>query len=168
MGRGKTFRVFISHSWRYGEHYSRLLRLLNDCDPNVRFLDYSVPEDDPIHDAGTVRDLCEAIKRQMTPSQVVLILGGVYSTYSRWINKEIVLAKCKFERPKPVLLIRPRGSAKLSCPVQCAADDVVGWDCRAIIERIRRLIESETLKDCEDVRECMGKKCNMRMEICPI
>ena len=173
MGKNKTYRIFISHSWTYKHHYYDLLHLLRNCQshPDVEIIDYSVPEHDPIHDADNVRDLCNAIKNQMAPAQVVIMLGGMYSTYSKWINKEIALAKCKFQKPKPVLLVRPRGKERLSCPVQCAADEEVGWNCRSILEAIERLTVLSSInfiKDCDFVKDCIKKDCKEYMEKCPL
>ena len=91
----KTYNLFISHSWRYTDAYERLIRLLRNR-PYFAFRDYSVPKDDPIHGANNDAQLRKAIRDQMTPCHVVLIMAGVYSTYSKWINIEIDLAKGGF------------------------------------------------------------------------
>ena len=43
-----VYKLFISHSWTYGDAYENLCSLL-DCDFSYR--DYSVPKDDPVHGA---------------------------------------------------------------------------------------------------------------------
>ena len=134
----KTYNLFISHSWLYGNQYARIHRLLRDR-RYFAFRDYSVPQDDPIHGAANDAQLRRAIKSHMTPCHVVLILAGVYVTYSRWINTEIDLAQKGFKRPKPIIAIRPRGNKRISQRVQNAADRIVGWNTESIVAAIREL-----------------------------
>lgn len=134
----RLFNLFISHSWSYGSHYDNLISLLRQR-PYFRFKDYSVPRDDPIHNAGTVAQLREAIRRQMQPCSVVLVVAGVYATYSKWINEEIALAKNGFGSSKPILAIRPRGKVRNSATVQKAADEIVYWNTESIVAAIRKL-----------------------------
>ena len=49
----------------------------------------------------------------MAPASCVLILAGVYSTYSKWINIEIDLAKNGFYTPKRIIAIEPLSSLLL-------------------------------------------------------
>ena len=134
----RTFNLFISHSWSYEDEYDRLTALLRNRS-YFRFKDYSVPRDDPIHNAGTAKELREAIRRQMHPCSVVLILAGVYATYSKWIKTEVLLAKKDFSGPKPIIAVRPRGSERISAVVRDAADKIVGWNTESIVRAIRKL-----------------------------
>ncbi|MBQ3569726.1 MAG: TIR domain-containing protein [Methanocorpusculum sp.] len=82
----------MSYSWAYSDSYKKLINLLdNDCD--FSYEDYSIPKDNPLHVTGSDNKLRWAIHEQMKHASVVLILAGVYSTYSKWINIEIDLAK---------------------------------------------------------------------------
>ncbi|OPY56750.1 MAG: hypothetical protein A4E55_01950 [Pelotomaculum sp. PtaU1.Bin035] len=45
-----TYNLFISHSWTYSDAYDKLIGLLNS-DPYFSYKNYSVPKDDPIHNA---------------------------------------------------------------------------------------------------------------------
>ncbi|MEZ2354915.1 TIR domain-containing protein, partial [Caballeronia sp. RCC_10] len=87
-----TYNLLISHSWKYSDAYDRLVALLQNRG-YFDFRNYSVPRIDPIIDAVGDVALERAIRDQMRPCHAMLILGGVYSTYSKWINKEIALAK---------------------------------------------------------------------------
>ncbi len=131
----KTYNLFISHSWTYSDAYERLVEMLRQR-PYFSFKNYSVPKDDPIHRAGTTRELREAIRRQMQPTHVVLVLAGVYSTYSRWINEEIDLAE---EMEKPILGIAPWGAKRISSYVREHADLIVGWNTDSVVQAIREL-----------------------------
>ena len=102
-----------------------------------RFRNYSVPRDDPIHNATSDKQLEQAIRNQMAHGSVVLILAGVYATYSKWINIEIDLAKSGFQWPKPIIAIEPWASNRTSAKVKQAADIIVGWNTESIIEAIK-------------------------------
>ena len=132
----RNYNLFISHSWTYRKHYKGLIELLDNA-RYFSFTDYSVPDDDPIHDAGTDAELRREIRNQMTPCHVILILAGVYSSYSRWINEEIDLAESGFDKRKPILAVAPWGAERLSARVQQAADDVVRWNTNSIVTAIR-------------------------------
>ena len=131
-----TYNLFISHSWAYGDAYDRLLELLR-AKPYFNFHDYSVPKDDPIHNAGSDWQLEQAIKKQMAPASCVLVLAGVYSTYSKWIRKEVHLARCGFSAPKKIIAIEPWGSQHTSQYVKENADEIVRWNTDSIVRAIR-------------------------------
>ena len=44
----KTYNLFISHSWAYGDAYDNLCSLLDKAS-NFSYSNYSVPKDDPVH-----------------------------------------------------------------------------------------------------------------------
>ncbi len=75
----------------------------------------------------------------MSYAHVIVILAGVYATYSKWINNEIRIAQRGFQSPKPILAIQPRGSERISTVVQDAADIIVGWNTESIVGAIREL-----------------------------
>ena len=128
-----TYNLFISHSWEYSNQYEGLVRLLN-ANPYFSYKNYSVPKNDPIHNAPYQYQLKEAIRRQMQPASCVIILAGVYSSYSKWINIEIELAK---EMGKRIIAVEPFGAMRTSTVVKNAANEVVGWNTITIIRAIR-------------------------------
>lgn len=127
------YNLFISHSWSYSDQYNRLVALL-DAAPNFTYKNYSVPKDDPIHNTPYQWQLKDAICRQMRPASCVIILAGVYSTYSKWINIEIELAK---SMNKKIIAVEPWGASRTSLTVKNAADVIVGWNTGSIIRAIR-------------------------------
>lgn len=132
----KSRNLFISHSWSYGDAYDKLVSMLNAA-PNFSYKDYSVPKDDPVHDAPNVEALYRAIKNQMVFCDVVLIMAGKYATYSKWIQREIQIAKSDFS--KPIVAIRPWANEQVSSVVASAADRLVGWNTASIVSAIREL-----------------------------
>jgi hypothetical protein len=81
--------------------------------------------------------LKNAIQIQMSYANCVLVLAGVYSTYSKWINIEISLAKNGFSSPKKIIAIQPWGAEKTSTVVKNASDIIVNWQSSSIIKAIR-------------------------------
>ncbi len=133
----KQYSIFISHSWAYGHNYDNLIKKLKS-DPRFHFKDYSVPKNDPIHNAPSSIQLSNAIRNQMRFCDVIIILAGVYSTYSTWINKEIAIAK-GFTNPKPILAIEPWASERTSIVVKKSADKIVKWNTSSIVSGIYEL-----------------------------
>ena len=78
--------------------------------------------------------LKEAIRRQMQPASCILILAGVYSTYSKWINIEIELAQ---SMGKKIIAIELWGAERTSSKVKSAAHNIVRWNTDSIINAIR-------------------------------
>lgn len=131
----KQYNLFISHSWSYSDMYDKLTRLLEE-QSYFYWKNFSVPKDDPIHNASSQKELYEAIKRQIAPVNCVVILAGVYSSYSKWIDKEIEIAKAVYN--KPIVAIAPWGAEKVSTKVKANADCLVRWNSSSIIEAIRK------------------------------
>ena len=131
----RNYRVFISHSWTYKDQYDRLVELLKE-EPYFEWSNHSVPKDDPIHNASNAAQLREAIKKQMQGANCVVILAGVYSTYSKWIKEEINLAK---DLEKPIVAVEYWGSERTSQVVKDNADKIVGWNAASVVKAIRDL-----------------------------
>lgn len=127
------YNLFISHSWTYSDAYEKLVNLL-DSNPYFNYKNYSVPKNDPIHNATNQQMLKNAIRNQMVHASCVIVLAGVYSTYSKWINIELQLAK---ELNKKIIAVEPWGSEKTSAVVKSYADVTVKWQSDSIIKAIR-------------------------------
>jgi len=128
------YNLFISHSWSYGDEYEGLVNLLDKaaCD-GFYYKNYSVPKDDPIHHANNDKQLKDAIRNQMKYASCVIILAGVYATYSKWINIEIELAK---EMGKKIIAVSPWGAERISSVVRQSSDVIVGWNTKSIVNEI--------------------------------
>ncbi len=133
---GKKYKVFISHSWKYSDAYETLKKWLDD-EPRFEYLNHSVPKDDSIHTNGTDKELYTAIQNKISNCHCVVILAGVYSSYSKWIDKEIQLAKIVYD--KPIIAIQPWGSERTSKLVKDNADKIIGWNKNSLISAIKEL-----------------------------
>ncbi|MDD5169301.1 MAG: TIR domain-containing protein [Syntrophales bacterium] len=133
--------VFISHAWAYSDHYDTLASWIFEENWSVGqasldFRNFSIPKNDPIHDAASTKALQEAIFNQIARSHVIVIPSGMYASYSKWIQKEIDGAKAY---AKPILAVNPWGQEKKSGVVLNNADEGVGWNKQPLINAIWKL-----------------------------
>lgn len=71
----------------------------------------------------------------MAPCRCILILAGVHATYSKWISKEIEIAKSMKKR---IIAIEPFGSEHTSSYVKENADIIVKWRGKSIKDAIEQ------------------------------
>ena len=137
-----VMNVFVSHSWEHSDDYDTLSEWIFGrywaMGPAgggipIHFENTSVPKDNPIHHASNVNQLKDAIFNRIFYSDVVVIPTGMYSTYSRWIKREIDGAK---EYCKPIIAVIPRGQIKNASVVSDAAQETVGWMAQSVVGAI--------------------------------
>lgn len=129
----RNYALFISHAWSYSSEYDRLVEMLKTA-PYFQCSNCSVPRCDPL-EARSARVLEQKLHNQIRPAHCVLILSGMYVSYSDWIQREIDIAN---RMNKPIIGIRPWGSERVPAAVQQSAIDIVGWNTVSIINAIRR------------------------------
>lgn len=137
----RQIHVFISHAWNYSGHYLTLSEwIFNENwrvgQASLDFRNYSVPKDSPIHGAPNDKMLKEAILRQIAMSHVIVIPTGMYTSYSKWIKKEIE-GSASYE--KPILAVNPRGSQRTSGVVINASSKLVGWNKNSVVRGVWEL-----------------------------
>lgn len=132
----KIYNLFISHSWAYSDAYDKLIRLL-DSRSYFFYNNFSVPQNDPIHTNGTDKQLYNAIYNKIYSCHSIIILAGVYASYSKWIDKEIYIAKHEFKEAKPIIAVEPLGVERTSRLVKDNADLIVKWNTESIVNAIR-------------------------------
>ncbi len=131
----KTRMIFISHAWKYDSHYDTLVSWFNDA-ANFSWKNCSVPSDDALSDK-TFKGLSAGMTRQISPSQVVIILGGMYAAHSDWIEYEINEAK---RLEKPIIGVKPWGQERIPQIVRDASScEPVGWNSASVISAVRDL-----------------------------
>lgn len=137
----RQIHVFISHAWKHSGHYKTLADwIFNENwsvgQASLDFRNYSVPKDDPIHDADNDMQLKEAILKQIAMSHVIVIPTGMYANYSKWIQKEIDGSS---DYSKPILAVNPWGHQRASSVVVNAASKLVGWNKESVVKGIWEL-----------------------------
>ena len=126
------YRLFISHSWAYGDAYEKMIKFFEE--QNLNFYDHSVPIHDPIHTNWTDRQLYEAIEAKIKWTSCVIVLAWVYATYSKWIQKEIEIANYY---KKPIIAVEPWASEKTSQLVKNNATAIVKWQSKSVVDAIK-------------------------------
>ena len=126
------YRLFISHAWDYNEDYYRLISMF-DAYPNFDYKNYSVPKHDPFDSMWMLR---QKLTNQINPTQVVVVLAGMYAAHSDWIDYEIDEA---VRLGKSIIGVRPWGQERIPSKVQKCATQIHGWNVAPIVESIRRL-----------------------------
>jgi hypothetical protein len=128
----KTRMLFISHAWRYNEHYSKIVQWCNEA-PNFAWRNCSVPSDDALTDK-TSKGLSEGMTNQIRPAQGVIILAGMYAAHSAWIDFEINEA---VRMGKVIIGVKPWAQERVPENVQAAATVMVGWNSQSVIGAVR-------------------------------
>ena len=132
----RTYNLFISHAWKYHDEYERIVDLLNKA-PYFSWKNYSSPRHDPAIDSNSDegrQELEDALRNQIRPTHCVVVLAGLYVSYSYWIQKEIDIAQ---GMGKPIIGVIPRGNEKIPEAVRKAAVTIVGWKTDSIVSAIR-------------------------------
>ncbi len=130
----KKYHLFISHAWTYDRSYYKLVSMLKQA-KNFKWSNYSVPKHDRLP-VKTNKQLDAGLIRQIRPTHAVIIISGMYAVYRKWIQREIEIAQ---QMHKPIIGIKPRGSQKTPRAVQTAANEMVCWNTKSIVNAIRRL-----------------------------
>ena len=133
-----TYNIFISHAWKYTEHYNKVVQWLDEAknEGTLNWKNYSVPEHDPLIDPNSSagkNTLKNELKDQITPASVVLVLAGMYVSYSDWIDFEIDTA---VNSNKYIIGIEPWGQERIPSKVSNNANVMVGWNKNSVINAI--------------------------------
>ena len=128
------YDLFISHSWKHNSDYDGLIELLDDKN-HFSYRYYSVTKKEKV-EGKSDRALKRHIKnKQIKPASVVIVIAGMYSTYSDWIGKEVRIAE---ELDKPILSVKPWGAERTSY-ITNKADATTGWNKTPIVREVRDL-----------------------------
>ena len=137
----KQIHIFISHAWAYSGHYNTLADwIFNEKwsygQASLDFRNYSVPKDDPIHNAINDSQLKAALFNHISRSHVIVIPTGMYASHRKWIQKEIDGAT---GYGKPILAVNPWGALRTSLDVKSTSSKIVGWNKKSVVEGIWEL-----------------------------
>lgn len=133
-----TYNLFISHAWKYSEHYYKVIEWLNEAKEEGKLLykNYSVPQHDPLIDPDSNSGksvLKKSLVNQITPASKIIILSGMYVAHSDWIDFEIDTA---VEKDKYIIGLRPWGQQLIPTKVSNNASKMVGWNKKSLIDAL--------------------------------
>lgn len=134
----RTYDLFISHAWKYGADYDRLIGLLNNA-PYFRFRNYSAPQEKPLlnldsTNVHTIQQIKESIKRKIRPVNCVIIISGMYYNNRRWMQYELDVAR---QMGKPIIAVYPWGNNRMPFEISSVATCKVNWNTSSIVDAIR-------------------------------
>lgn len=133
------YRLFISHAWKYGQDYDRLINLLNNA-KYFSYYNYSAPAEKPLFPAGTPMtnlQIQNLISNKIRPAQITLVLSGMYGAYSDWMKYEIDES---VRMGKPIVGIYPWGQTYVPSYITQKATTMVRWQTDSIVNAIRALV----------------------------
>ena len=128
----RDYHILISHSWDYNSDYETIKEWLNDA-KNFEWTNYSVPLSKPL-DVKTKKELKDKLHTRLSLCSCVIILSGMYVSYSEWIDYEIDTA---LELGKPIIGVKPRGQEHIPTKVSNNADIMVGWSSASVVNAVR-------------------------------
>ena len=129
----KTHRIFISHAWDYNTQYNTIEKWLDD-ESYFSWTNYSIPIEKALDDMAK-KDLKQKITNKINLVDCVIILAGMYTTHSEWIDYEIEEAN---RLGKPIIGVKPWGNERMPAKVQNYANEVVNWQSSSVIDAVKR------------------------------
>ena len=85
---------------------------------------------------ATDAEIEQAITAKIKNAQVVLVIGGMYELYHKWMKYEVDEA---MRMGKPIIAIMPWGQSYMPVELQAKATQIVGWNSTSIVKAIRDL-----------------------------
>lgn len=129
----RNYHILISHSWAYSTQYNIVRSWLDDA-PYFTWSDYSVCCNNPL-DTKSDTELKEKLRNRISSASCIVVLAGMYATYSRWIDFEIETAKAM---NKPIIGVRPWGQERVPLKIQNASCEMVNWNSASIVNAVRK------------------------------
>ncbi len=128
----KKYHIFISHAWDYRSDYYSIEKWLKEND--IEYSNYSVPKHDPLS-VKSNKELKAALSERIRLSSGIIIITGMYTNYSEWIDYELEEA---YRMGKAIIGIKPRGQERVPKKIQDYATDLVGWNSSSLINAIKK------------------------------
>jgi len=128
----KNYRLLISHSWGYSTQYDTIVNWL-DSTLYFKWSNHSVSADNPFN-TKTKTALKEQLTQQMRGCNAIIVVSGMYASYSEWIDYEI---DEDIRMNKPIIGIKPWGNERIPLKIQNKATTLVGWNSASLITAIR-------------------------------
>lgn len=130
-------RLFVSHVFEPHDDYLRVFEYL-ESSHNFFYKNCSSTQPHPGHSNEAMQ---QEFRKQISLSEVVIVIAGMYKTYREWIDFQLNCAK-GFE--KPVIVLEAFGvKEKLPVQLEALADEVVEWNERGLVDAIKRQARHE-------------------------
>jgi hypothetical protein len=124
--------IFISHAWRYGDDYDRLVPLIDQGLGVGGWRNLSVEQNRPIGLGGL--NLAVALNDLISRAKVVLVISGMYLLHRDAIQSEIQMA---VNNHKPIISVIPWGQQRSPEAIAKISWTEVGWTSKSVCDAIR-------------------------------
>jgi MTH538 TIR-like domain (DUF1863) len=139
----RTYKLFLSHSWGHSDEYNKLVALLDKAYLRFRWEDVSITVGAPVLPnpilKRSYRSVLKKVETRIVQADCVLVLAGMYGSWSPWIQSEVESAQ---DNRKPIIGVEPHGQQRVPEEVRNAALEMVGWRSESIVAAIRRAVSA--------------------------
>jgi hypothetical protein len=125
-------RLFVTHAWAENDDYSRVFEYL-EASGTFYYQNTGQPHAKQPIDKESQR---EDLRRQIAPSEVIVVVPGVY-----FASSELVLFQMNFAKAadRPIVAMENFGSVvPLPKAIADLADEICAWNERSLIDALRR------------------------------
>jgi hypothetical protein len=137
MSQANPLRLFVTHAWEASDEYLRVFEYLESAN-NFFYRNYSTPDRSPSGDMEARR---EDLRRQIAPAEVIIALSSLLDTNESLLMFQLLFAQAS---NKPIVLMKPFGTQRdLPKALLQAANEIVDWDERALVDALRRQARHE-------------------------
>lgn len=137
MSEKEPIRLFVSHVFSESDDYLRLFEYLESVD-NFFYTNCSKPDQMP---SGSPEEFKNELLEQMKPSEVYIVLGGLYERQREWISYQIEVAKA---RKIPIICVNAFGATViLSTTLLEQCDEILDWNAREIVDAVKQHARGE-------------------------
>jgi hypothetical protein len=137
MSQANPLRLFVTHAWETSDEYLRVFEYLESA-RNFFYRNYSTPDRSP---GGDMEARREDLRRQIAPAEVIIALSSLLDMNESLLMFQLVFAQAS---NKPIVLMKPFGAQRdLPKPLLQAANEIVDWDERALVDALRRQARHE-------------------------
>ncbi len=143
------YNLMISHSWHYNEHYNKVVNWLNEGLGETEWRNLSVSADNPL-DTTTDRELKEKLSNRVRLSSAIIVLAGMYASYSKWIDYEIDEA---IRMNKVIIGVRPWGQERIPKKISDNATIIVGWNKNSVVSAVKNYAGKDKSKADREVKD---------------
>jgi hypothetical protein len=137
MSQANPLRLFVTHAWEASDEYLRVFEYLESA-KNFFYRNYSTPDRSPSGDMEARR---EDLRRQIAPAEVIIALSSLLDANESLLTFQLLFAQAS---NKPIVLMKPFGTQRdLPKALLQAANEIVDWDERALVDALRRQARHE-------------------------
>jgi hypothetical protein len=135
--RVNPIRLFVTHAWVENDDYVRVFEYL-EASGTFYYLNTSQPQAKRPIDKESQR---EDLRRQIAPSEVIIVLPAVYRIAPELVQFQMNFAK---SADRPIVAMEYFGSTEpLPKAIAELADEVSAWNERSLIDALRRQARHE-------------------------